>query len=68
MEWGNIIVGNGSGYQAAITFSQYDLVPCLSNLYPTVTLDTHGDDKAVVFNEVTMECFRQFHHTNTEIL
>ena len=45
MEWGNIIVGNGSGYQAAVTFSQYDLVPGLPNLYPTVTLDTHGDPK-----------------------
>ena len=66
-EGDDIVIGNGCGDEGAVTGFEEDLVARATDAELAVALQTHGDDETVVFAEVAMEGFGDFHHTDIEI-
>lgn len=66
-EGDDIVIGNGCGDEGAVTGFEEDLVARATDTELAVALQTHGDDETVVFAEVAMEGFGDFHHTDIEI-
>ena len=53
----DIIIGDGCGYQGAITLLQEYLFACIAYTDLAVTLHAYGDDETVVFAKIAMKRF-----------
>ena len=67
VEGGDVVVGDGGGDEGAVPFPEQDLLAGAAHAELAVALKTHGDDEAVVLNEVAVERLRELHDAHIEI-
>ena len=67
MQGDDIVVGNGGRDKGATALAQENLIASAADADLAVALDAHGDDEAIVFAEVAIEVFGDFHHADIEI-
>ena len=63
----HIIISQDGRYQHTISLAQQELLTRGTQTDMTVALYTHGDDKTIIFQQVTMERIRCLRDTYTEI-
>ena len=68
MQRRDVVVGYSCGYQCGVALPQKDLIACGTYTNPAITLDTHRDDEAVVFQEIAVEGCGYIHNADIEII
>ena len=63
----DIVVCDGGGDQCAVTFVKGYLVTGASHTDCAIARNTHGNDKAVILAQVSMEGLGDFHHSDIEV-
>ena len=63
----DIVVCDGGGDQGAMTFVKGYLVTGASHADFAITRNTHGNDKTVIFAQVSMEGLGDFHYSHIEV-
>ena len=63
----HIIVSQDSWYQHAIALTQQEFLASGTQTDMTVALNTHRDDKTVIFQQITMEALRCLRDAHAEI-
>ena len=67
VQGGDVVVGDGGGDEGGVALSQQDLFAGAAHAELAVALKTHGDDEAVVLDEVAVERLRELHDAHIEI-
>ena len=62
-----VVIGNSGRDEGTMAFPQKNLVTRATHPQGTVALNTHGNDEAVVLQEVAMKTVVEFQHSDTEI-
>ena len=67
VQGGDVVIGDGGGDEGAVASPEQDLFAGAAHAERAVALKTHGDDEAVVLDEVAVERLREFHDAHIEI-
>lgn len=63
----DVIICQDSGNQCAISFFQHHFLAGATHLDTAVALEAHGDDEAIVFDEVAVHGTVDLHDTDIEV-
>ena len=67
VEGNDVVVCYDSRDEGAVALAEDDLVSSAADDDPAVALDAHGDIETVVFQQVTVEGVRDFHHAHIKV-
>ena len=67
MEREDVVVCDAGGDEGAMACLEEDVVTGAAHVKGAVAFEAHGDDEAIVLEEVTMEGLGNLHDTDTEI-